>query len=139
MSICGKAGVWLDGLGLVGIELESAGKGVVVDTDLADAGGIFAKGVGSGLSSCLKTSLQVSVAQEHHVHGQVLSYERGYFYALYGFSRLLLGAVFSYMCLWASCIGLCSITMCFSVRTMMCLSVVVCGFGSQQGYSLKKL
>ena len=31
------------------------------------------------------------------------------------------------------------ITMCFSVRTMMCLSVVVCGFGSQQGYSLKKV
>ena len=56
MSICGKAGVWLDGLGLVGIGLESAGIGVVVDTDLVDAGSIFAKEVGSGLSSGLKTS-----------------------------------------------------------------------------------
>ena len=56
MSICGKAGVWLGGLGLVGIGLESAGIGVVVDTDLADAGSTFAKEVGSGLSSCLKTS-----------------------------------------------------------------------------------
>ena len=31
------------------------------------------------------------------------------------------------------------ITMCFSVRTMMCLSVVVRGFGSQQATASRKL
>ena len=84
----------------------------------------------------------MSVAQEHHVHGQVLSYERGYFYALYGFSRLLLLPVFFIyvfvgvmLAIWVVPM----ITMCFSVVTMMCLSVVICGFGSQQGYSLKKV
>ena len=33
-----------------------------------------------------------------HVHGQVLSCEHGYFYALYGFSRLMLLARVFHLC-----------------------------------------